>query len=129
MRRVHERLDNLEEVTNSQSISNGRTAPAPPTAALNVSVNPSVKGHAFIRVVNPEFLPSPSNPVAATIRHWIQASPNAAFNGNVTDFGVTHQTYIDTAELGSGTYYFRLRSTFDGKTFNNPVSSGKVVIP
>lgn len=128
-RRVYERLDLLEESTNTQSFSSGRAAPAPPQATLAVNINPSVKGHAYIRITNPQYLGTNKNPIAAPIQHWIQASPNPGFNSGIIDFPKTSQTYIDTSELGSGTWYLQLRSTFDGKTFNNPVSSGKVVIP
>jgi hypothetical protein len=129
VRRIYERLNNLEAAANLQSFENGRKAPAPPKAILNVTVNPSAPGHAFIRIVNPEFQTSRGNPIAAPIRHWIRASPFPQFNKSVTDFGITHQTYIDTKELGSGTFHFEVRSSFDGKTFTGPVRSGQVVIP
>jgi hypothetical protein len=129
VRRIYERLDSVEKVTSLQSFSSGRKAPAPPQAALSVSVNSQVKGHAYVRITNPQYLGTNQNPIAAPIQHWIKASPSPSFNGGVVDFGITSQTYIDTSELGSGTFYFQLRSTTDGKTFNNPTSSGKVVIP
>lgn len=128
-RRVYERLDNLERATNQQSFNEGSKAPAPPTAGLSVTTNPNVPGHVFVRVTNPEFLTSKRNPIAAPIRHWLQASPSAGFNGDVTDFGISHQTYWDISELGSGSFHFQLQSTHDGKTFNTPVRSGQVVIP
>jgi hypothetical protein len=129
VRRIRERLDNLETVTQAQSAGPGRLAPAPPAAKLSVSVNQNVKGHAYIRVINPEFLIGKQNPTAAAIRHWLQASPMPQFNKGVTDFGISHQTYFDISELGSGTFYFRLRSTYDGQTFNGASQSGKVTIP
>ena len=129
VRRIYERLTNLETVTGSQSFGDGREAPAPPQAALDVTTNPNVKGMAFVRITNPEFLGTNQNRIAAPMRHWLQASPNQSFNTGVVDFPITHGTYLPVAELGSGTFYFRLRSTGDGKTFNDPVSSGKVVIP
>jgi hypothetical protein len=129
VRRVYERLNAVEQATNLQSFSSGRKAPAPPQATLNVTTNPKVSGHAYIRITNPQFLGSNRNLIGAPLQHWVQASPSQQFNSNVTDFPVTSQTYIDTSELGSGTYYFQLRSTFDGKTFNDPVTSGKVSIP
>jgi hypothetical protein len=129
VRRLYERVANIETVTNLQSYTGGRKAPRPPLAKLGVSVNSGMPGHAYIRIVNPEFLGTNQNPIVAPIRHWLRASPNVQFNGNITDFGITHQTYFDISELGSGAFVFQLRSTFDGKTFNAPVSSGKIVIP
>jgi hypothetical protein len=130
VRRMTERLDNLETVTQAQSWdATGRLAPAPAKAALNVSTNSKVKGHVYVRITNPEFLGGKENQAGAPIRHQVQASPSKTFNSNITDFGVTHQTYFDISELGSGTYYFQHRSTYDGKTFNNWSAPQKVVIP
>lgn len=130
VRRISERLDNLETVTQSQAAdSTGRIAPAPPQALLNASVNPSVKGHVYLRVLNPEFLGTKQNQAGSAIRHHLQACTTPGFKSGVVDFPVTHQTYFDISELGSGTFYFQHRSTYDGKTFNSFVLSPKVVIP
>jgi len=130
VRRVSERLDNLEQVTQAQSVgSAGRQAPAPPKAGFGVTTNAGVKGHAYVRITNPEFLGGKQNQAGSAIRHHLQASTNPQFNGTVTDFPVSHQTYYDISELGSGTFYFRMSSSYDGKTFNTAQNSGKVVIP
>jgi len=129
VKRIYERLDSIEEATSLQSFVSGRAAPAPPQAALTVSTNPTQPGHAYIRITNPQYLGTNKNRIATPIQHWLIASPSPGFNSGVIDFGKTSQTYIDTSELGSGIWYLQLRSTTDGKTFNNPVSSGKVVIP
>jgi hypothetical protein len=129
IRRVYERLDTVEAATGLQSFSSGRKAPAPPQATLSVTTNPKVAGHAYIRITNPQFLGANRNLIGTPLQHWVQASPNPQFTANVTDFPVTPQTYMDTSELGSGTFYFQLRSTSDGQTFNDPVTSGKVSIP
>ena len=126
VRRIGERLDGIESAINLQSLSSGRKSPAPPQAALNVTSNPNVPGVFAVRITNPEFLGTNRNPVAAPIRHLLQASPNASFNSNVTKFPVSHQTYFPISELGKGTFHFELTSTFDGKTFNSPVRSGPV---
>ena len=126
VRRMGERLDGIEEAINLQSLSSGRKAPAPPQAQLNVTSNPNVPGHFFVRITNPEFLGTNRNRVTAPIRHLLQASPNVSFNANVTTFPVSHQTYFPVSELGKGTFHFQLTSTFDGKTFNAPVRSGPV---
>src|ERR1039458_5556204 len=121
LRRVYERLTNLESVTNLQGFSDGRTSPAPPPSQLAVSVNAKVTGQAFARIVNPELLQSHGNPIVAPIYHWLRASPVANFSAQVTDFGVSSHTYWPIAELGSGTFHFELRSSFDKKTWNGPV--------
>jgi len=127
-RRIYERLDNLEAVTNLQSFSGGRKSPAPPASILNVTTTPGNKGFAYVRIAPAQTLGKGRNPIAAPIAHWVTASPNPQFNSKVTDFGVTNQTYIPTNELGSGTFYIKIRPTFDGKTFG-PSASSKVVIP
>jgi hypothetical protein len=128
IRRIYERISNLEEATNLQSFSGGRKAQAPAQATLAVRVNPRVAGHAYIRITNPQYLGTNRNRITSPLLHEVVASTSPGFNQNVIQFGVTAQTYIDTSELGSGTFYIRLRSTLDGKTFNNPVIS-KVTIP
>lgn len=135
LRRVYERLGALEEVTQSQSSgrqtagSSGRRSPAPPQAQLAVTTNPSVKGAAYVRITNPQFLGTKRNQVGSTPQHWVRASTSANFNQNITDFGVSPSTYLPVSELGSGTFYFEVRSSLDGKTFNNPVRSASVTIP
>jgi hypothetical protein len=129
VRRIYERLNLIEKATSLQSIVSGRAAPAPPQAVLSVTTNPKIAGHAFIRITNPQYLGTNKNRIATSIEHWLQASPTPSFNSGIIDFPKTSQTYIDTSELGSGVWYLQLRSTTDGKTFNNPVGSGKVVIP
>lgn len=129
VRRITERLDNLETATNQQSFSNGQKAPAPPKVGLSVTTNPKVKGTASVRITLPQFLTSKNNPSGAPMLHWTQASPIANFGASVTNFPVGPHTYFPVLELGSGTFYFQTRSSFDGQTWNQPVQSGKVVIP
>lgn len=130
VRRIYQRVSALENVTQSHSSSNGVRQSAPPAqAALNVNVSSSVKGHAFVRITNPEYLASNGNPAGSPITHWLRASPVADMSSTVTDFGVNPSTYYDISELGSGSFYFQLRSTTDGHTFNQPVNSGQVTIP
>ena len=121
-----ERIENLETATNLQGFSGGRNAPAPPQAQLSVS--PAGAGLAAVQITNPEYLPGSSrNRMRAPIKHWLQASPYPNFRKSVIDFGISHQTHW-ILPLGSGTYYTKLYSTFDGVTFNNPIQQ-KVVIP
>jgi hypothetical protein len=130
VRRLMERLKNLELVTQSHSQGpSGRLAPAPPLAKLGVTVNTNIKGHVYVRILNPEFQGGRQNQAGSPIRHWLRASPSPQFKTGVVDFGISHQTYYDVSELGSGPCHFEVKSTFDGQTFNRPRRSGKVVIP
>lgn len=129
VRRVYERLDNLETVTQSQSFgASGRLAPAPAKAGFSVTTNSAVKGHAYVRVINPEFLTGKQNQARVAIRHHLRASQTPGFTQGIVDFPVSHQTYYDISELGSGTWYLQLRSTTDGQTFNS-WQQQKVTIP
>ena len=126
IRRLLERVENLETVTNVQGFSSGRKAPAPPQAQLAVTSQAGSPGVAFVKITNPQYLTSGRNKMRAPIQHWLQASPFPNFSANVQDFGISNQTHW-SAPVGSGKLYFRLYSTFDGVTFNNPIQQ-KVVI-
>lgn len=126
VRRLMERITNLESVTGTQSFSNGRKSPAPAQAGLSVSTKP---GTAIVRITLPQLMNPKQNAIGAPLLHWTQASTSPDFSSGVTDFGVGPHTFLSTNELGSGTFYFQVRSSIDGQTWNDPVRTSKVTIP
>lgn len=124
IRQLTQRISDLESVNSQQGFGpKGRVAPLPDRPQLSVTSNAAMPGQFFVRITNPQFIQAakPKNPIGAPIVHRLEASQDPNFASGITDFPISAQNYFTVSELGSGTWHFRVRSSYDGKSFSLPV--------
>lgn len=129
--RSHEqRLSSLEEKVGGQAVDfnqHAPIAPKPPRARLSVNARPTT-GRFVVTVTNPQFV-SPAaqgNLSRVPIYHRLTYSTVSDFSSNVTALEPSHQTYFPVIDDPGVTLHFKLDSSFDGVTWNQPVLSGPV---
>lgn len=125
LRGFDQRLALLETKTGTQAIKlnkPGAITQAPPRSLLDVSGTPA-SGRWIVTITNPEFATNAGNPARTPIYHQLEYSPDQSFSSNVVTLPPGHQTYYPIFETPSTTLYFRVRSSYDGITWNKPVVS------
>lgn len=117
----HQRITALEEKTGSQGSDSDRqspVAPPPPLARFTVDY---ANGVWEIQITNPQDAAvKRGNFLRTPIQHHLQSSLNSSFNGQgaVEDYGTSSQTHWSIR--ASDKRWWKLTSTYDGKTFNAP---------
>lgn len=129
IREIRERLDDLEAATATGTVnSGGKKAPLPPRPSLSVTSNTgTAPGHFFVQITNPEYSgTNQQNKAFTPIIHQLESSTDAGFSTGVTTWPPGVQTTYTITQFGSSKRYFRVRSSYDGKNFTQPIPVGPV---
>jgi hypothetical protein len=126
------RLSRIEQATSHSASNPSRQRPqvsTPPSSRLNVYAQAGT-GRIQIAITLPQFL-SPragrfSNQTQAPIWHEVSYATSADFRQGLIVLPPTTQTYIPVSEVAGKRFYFRMRSSFDGRNWGSYIRSAVV---
>lgn len=124
------RLSALEKKVAGGTFNSQGAPVASPPPLSNLAVSSPMAGQMVVAITNPQYIPGSKpgtargNAQATAIVHQIDYSPAPDFSRNVVSLPPSTQNHY--AIPVSGTFYVRLRSSFDGHNFNTPQVSKPV---
>ena len=125
-----QRLSRLEQATSHSASSPTKQRPlasVPPSSRLKVTAQPGT-GRIQVAITLPQFL-SPrdgkqSNQIQAPIFHELSYATSPDFKQGLTVLPPTTATSFPINENPGSKFYFRIRSSFDGRTWGSYIRSG-----
>lgn len=122
-RKIIARIKLLEDHTGLTAVTPGKGQSAAPPKAAGIQVLPAAgTGRFQVLITNPQFA-SPSelgNRQQTALYHQLSYSTDPNFRSNVVDVPPGPDTHRHVFGSPGQTMYFKLRSTVDGHTFNQP---------
>lgn len=128
---LHQRIRVLERGSGTAGLDSDKQqklSAVPPRAGLAVMPTP-VAGQVSLAVQNPEFgNEKGKNPLRTALYHRLDYSTDPTFTKNVVRLPYGPQTHWPLTVAPGQTLHFRLRSSYDGRSWNLPVLSGPVKV-
>ena len=129
---IDARLSRIEQATSHSASSPTRQRPlasVPPSSRLKISAQPG-SGRIQVGITLPQFL-SPragrqSNQIQAPIWHELSYATSPDFKQGLTVLDPTTNTNFPVIANPGSKLYFRLRSSFNGKTWGSYMRSGVI---
>lgn len=133
LKKMQQRVDNLETKVGGGSVDFNKRAPVAPIAPRAKFFVQPVSGTFTVAITNPQDVTSRGtaknnvqNPARTPILHRIAFSLTPEFDadGDVRYYGPSTQTHFPVVDIGVSNRYVRLQSSFDGENWNQASTQG-----